>query len=164
MRLNAQPISELRLQRHHRWMVLWLKWFASFLAAAGAIAPLSRQAIEIAHHWLDKAEGLLFDIILIRAARHVRALPTLKHSAYRRTETHLRRAIIGSAIRRAVRSRRLDQRIAALSQDVQALVTRLLERVPHGLTRRRAIRARSELRGAACVCVCESVVLTTDTS
>src|SRR5690606_41962400 len=70
MRLNAPPISELRLQRYHRWMLLWLTWLAAFLAEVSAFAPLSRQATQIAHQWLDRAERLLIDIVLLRAAAH----------------------------------------------------------------------------------------------
>jgi hypothetical protein len=145
MRFNAPPISELRLQRYHRWMLLWLKRLAAFLMEAGAFALLSRQAKQLAHHWLDDVERLLTNIVLIRAARRVRTLPTLKHASHRRAETHMRRAIVGSAMRRALRSHRLDRRIAALSQDVEALIERLLKRLPRGLTRRRPIRTRPEM-------------------
>lgn len=145
MRLNAPPISELRLQRYQRWMLLWLKWLAAFLSETERFAPLSCQVTEIAHQWLDKIERLLIDIVLIRAAPRVRTIPTLKHAAHRRAETHMRRAIVGAATRRALRSRRLDQRITALSQAVEALVARLLKRLPRGLTRRRPVRVRPKM-------------------
>lgn len=145
MRLNAPPVSELRLQRYHRWMLLWLTWLAAFLAEVSAFAPLSRQATQIAHQWLDRAERLLIDIVLLRAAAHVRAIPALRHSAHRRVETHMSRAVIGAAMRRALRPKCLDQRIGALSQDVQGLVARLLKRLPRGLTRRRPVRTRPEM-------------------
>jgi len=162
--MNAPPISELRLQRHHRWMLLWLKWLAAFLSEAGALAPLSRQAEQVAHQWLDKVERLLINIVLIRAARRVRTIPTLKHSAHRRDETHMRRAIIGATMRRSLRPDRLDQRIAALSQGVQSLVTRLLKRLPRGLTRRRPVRTRPQTRAPEVAFVCVPAPQSADTS
>ena len=142
MRFNAPPISEHRLQRAQRWMLLWLKWFAAFLREARAFAPFSDHATAIAHQWLNRIEHLLVSIVMLRAAPHVRFNNALKHSAHRRIETHMRRAIIGSAIRRALRSKDLQKRIAALSQNVAALVARLLKRLPRGLTRRRPHRTR----------------------
>lgn len=164
MRLNAPPISELRLQRYQRWMLLWLRWLAAFLTEAGASAPLSRQAEQIAHQWLDKVERLLVDIVLIRAAARVRPLRALKHSAYRREEAHMARAVIGSAMRRALRPKRLDQRLTALSQDLQGLVARLLKRLPRGLTRRRPIRMRREMRAPTIAFVGAQAPLCADTS
>jgi hypothetical protein len=146
MRFNAPPISEHRLNRYHRWMLLWLTWFAAFLNEARAFAPFSAQATRIAHQWLDRIERLLVNIVLLRAAPRVRLNNTPKHSPRRRIGTHMRRAIIGSAMRRALRSKDLNQRIAALSQNVGALVARLLKRLPRGLTRRRPHHARPEAR------------------
>lgn len=164
MRLNAPPISELRLQRYHRWMLLWLTWVATFLAEVCAFAPLSRQATQIAHQWLDRAERLLVSIVLIRAAARVRTIPTLKHALHRRRETHLTRAIIGSAMRRMLRPKRLDQRIAALSQNLQSLVARLLKRLPRGLTRRRPVRTRHEMRAQHGIFACDSDTVSANTS
>jgi hypothetical protein len=149
MRFNAPPITEHRLQRYQRWVLLWLKWFAAFLREARAFAPFSDQAATIAHQWLDRIERILTSIVMLCAAPHVRVINAPKHSARRRTETHMRRAIIGSAMRRALRSKDLHQRIAALSQDVDALVARLLKRLPRGLTRRRPHHARLEPRQIA---------------
>jgi hypothetical protein len=149
MRVNAPPISEHRLNRYHRWMLLWLGWFAAFLKEARAFAPFSTQATAIAHRWLDRIERLLVSIVLLRVAPQVRPTGAPKHSSRRRTETHMLRAIIGSAMRRTLRSKDLNRRIAALSQDVNVLVARLLKRLPRGLTRRRPHRTRSEPRGNA---------------
>lgn len=145
-------------------MLLWLKWFAAFLVQAGALAPFSRQATQIAHQWLDCIERILVGIVLVRAAKRARTIPGLKHSTHRRTETHMSRAIIGSAMRRALRPKRLDQRIAALSQDVLGLVARLLKRLPRGLTRRRPIRTRPDMCSVARALVCDNAVLSADTS
>jgi len=148
MRFVAEPISDLRLQRFHRWALLWLTWFVGFLDAAGAFAPLSAQAERIGHHWLDRIERVLFAIVMLRAVPHVRALRTnrpfalhrLKHSA-------LARAVVGAKLRRALRPKALCQRIEALRRaDLSALVERILKRLPRGLTRRRPILARSEAR------------------
>lgn len=146
MRLNAPPISELRLQRYHRWMLLWLKWFAAFLSQAGAFAPLSRQAQALAHHWLDKVERVLVNILIIRAKAHVRPAKAAKHHPWRRKERHVRRAIIGARLRRTLRREGLSDRIAALSQNIEGLVARLARRLPRGLTRRRPAIPRREAR------------------
>lgn len=163
MRSSAPPISELRLQRFHRWALLWLKWFAAFLNAASAYAPLSKQATTIGHRWLDRIEIVLVSIILVRTARRIRPVRAPKH-CHRRTEAYLKRAIIGSAMRRMLRPRRLDQRIAALSQDTEALVARLLKRLPRGLTRRRSVRTRPEMRGEEGARVRANAPLAADTS
>jgi hypothetical protein len=164
MRFNAPPISQHRLHRYHRWMLLWLTWFAAFLQQARAFAPFSAQATAIAHQWLDRIERLLTNIILIRAAPHVRVMTPPKHSPRRRRETQMRRAVMGSALRRALRSKDLNQRIAALSQDVDALVARLLKRLPRGLTRRRPHHTRREPRSVACAVTCAEAALAPNTS
>jgi len=164
MRVNAPPISEHRLNRYHRWMLLWLTWFAAFLKQARAFAPFSAQAVAIAHRWLDRIERLLVSVVLLRAAPHVRPTGAPKHSSRRRTETHLQRAIIGSAMRRALRAKDLTQRIAALSQDVDGLVARLLKRLPRGLTRRRPHHTRPEPRGTARAAAYAEPVLSPNTS
>jgi hypothetical protein len=164
MRFNAPPITEHRLQRAQRWMLLWLKWFAAFLREARAVAPFSDQAATVAHQWLGRIERLLISIILLRAAPRVRGNIPPQHSPRRRIETHMRRAIIGSGMRRALRSKDLHQRIAALSQDVDALVARLLKRLPRGLTRRRPHRTRREGRPIAPAIAHAEAVLAADTS
>jgi hypothetical protein len=142
MRVNVPPISEHRLQRFQRWMLLWLKWFAAFLREARAFAPFSRQATATAHRWLDYVEGVAIDIAIIRAAPHMRFPNAVKRPPRRRRSQH-RRAIIGAAMRRALRSNDLLQRIAALS-DLDALTARLLKRLPCGLTRRRSHPTRPD--------------------
>jgi hypothetical protein len=164
MRVNAPPISEHRLSRYHRWMLLWLTWFAAFLKEARAFAPFSAQTTAIAHHWLDRIERLLITIVIIRAASLVRPTGAPKHSARRLAETHFFRAVIGSAMRRALRSKDLNKRIAALSQDVGALVQHLLKRLPRGLTRRRPHHARREPRAIAPRIVHPAAALSADTS
>ena len=164
MRSNAPAITELRLQRFHRWALLWLKWFASFLNAATAHTPITGQAAKVAHQWLARVEAVLISIVLVRAGARVRPVSTLKHSARRRIETHMARAIIGSAMRRSLRPRRLDQRIAALSQNIEALVARIAKRLPRGLTRRRPIRTRPELRGPEAAPLIDNTPLFSDTA
>lgn len=130
-------------------MLLWLKWFAAFLTRAEAFAPFSQQATAIAHQWLNHIERILVSIVALRAAPHVRVTNTPKHHTRPRTEQQLLRAVIGSAMRRSLRPKDLRQRIAALSQNIDGLVARLLKRLPRGLTRRRPIRACPEMRGTA---------------
>jgi hypothetical protein len=76
----------------------------------------------------------------------------------------MRRAVIGSAMRRTLRSKDLNQRIAALSQNVDVLVARLLKRLPRGLTRRRPHHTRPELRGIAHAIAYAEAALFPDTS
>jgi hypothetical protein len=164
MRVSAPPISEHRLNRYHRWMLLWLTWFAAFLKQARTFAPFSAQATTIAHLWLDRIERVLVNIVLARAAPQVRTINTLKHAQHSRIETHFLRAVIGSSMRRALRSKDLNQRIAALSQDVDALVARLVKRLPRGLTRRRPHHSRPEPHCAACAVAYTEAALSLDTS
>lgn len=94
---------------------------------------------------------------MLRAAPRVRRVnPRKGVSQHRRNDTALRRAIIGSAMRRALRPKNLSQRIEALTQSICGLVERLLKRLPRGLTRRRAILAAPD----ACVVDPLSAVLT----
>jgi hypothetical protein len=145
MRFVAEPISDLRLQRFHRWAMLWLKWFAAFLEQAGAWAPLSRQAQTACHIWLDRIECIIIRIVVVRAVRYVRRLPQRKGAAeHRHSAGSLPRAVIGSKLRRALRPKDLRQRIEALTQSIGSLVGILLRRLPRGLTRRRPIKARRE--------------------
>jgi hypothetical protein len=145
-------------------MLLWLSWFAAFLGEARTFAPFSAEATALARRWLDRIERLLISIILLRAAPRLRGNTPPKHSPRRRIETHMRRAIIGAAMRRALRSNDLHQRIAALLQNVDVLVARLLKRLPRGLTRRRPHHARPEPRGAACAVACAEAALAPNTS
>lgn len=149
MPFNAPIISQLRLGRIHRWAMLWLRWFAAFLEAAGAFAPLSAQAQAIAHRWLDNIEEALIWIVLLRAIPRMRPAGAPKHPDRRRNDSQLVRAFVGSAMRKALRARDLRRRIEALSQDIDALVVRLVKRLARGLTRRRPILARRETRQAA---------------
>lgn len=145
-------------------MLLWLAWFAAFLEKARVFAPLSAQATQIAHLWLDRIEQGLSCLIMLRAMPYVRRNNALHYASRRRTDTQMRRAIIGSAIRRSLRSKDLNQRIEALSQNVEALVARLLKRLPRGLTRRRPHRARPEPRRTAHPIICAEAALRADTS
>jgi len=140
MRFVAEPISQHRLSRFHRWAMLWLAWLAAFLEEAGALAPLSRQAETIAHQWLDRVERVILSIVLLRAAPQVRYLRQPHFSAIPRKDTALRRAIVGGALRRSLRHKSLSCRIEALSQDLDRLVARLVKRLPRGLTRCRPIQ------------------------
>ncbi len=145
MRFVAEPISNLRLQRFHRWAMLWLKWFVSFLDAAGALAPISAQAEQIGHKWLDRIERIIFAIVMLRAAPHIRAMRDRRPFAvHRLKQAALSRAVIGAKQRRAFRRKQLRARIEALTQSIDLMVVRLLKRLPRGLTRRRPILMRPE--------------------
>ena len=163
MRFNAPPISDLRLQRFHRWILLWLKWFAAFLSNAEAFAPFSQQATAIAHGWLDVIEQRLINLIVLRAfvrANRWRLAP--KHSPHRRKQKQLRRAIIGSKLRRAFRAEDLRTRIERLSQDLNVLVVQLLKRLP--LSRRRPIKPHPEARDPQALITLASPRVCADTS
>src|SRR5689334_17334415 len=119
MRFVAQPISDLRLQRFHRWALLWLTWFASFLDAASAFAPLTTQARTIGHRWLGRIERVLLAIVMLHAVRRVRSIKSHRPFAvHRLKQSGLSRAVIGSALRRSLRASDLHRRIEALRQGV----------------------------------------------
>jgi hypothetical protein len=165
MRFVAEPVSDLRLQRFHRWAMLWLKWFAAFLEGAVIFAPLSKQAQSLGHSWLDRIERIVMAIVMLRAVRHVRRIDPRKGVAeHRRKESALARAVVGSALRRSLRSKDLRERIARLTQSVDTFVTCLLRRLPRGLTRRRPIKARREMRRPLLRDACTPLPLTSDTS
>jgi hypothetical protein len=147
MRIAAKPVSELRLTRLHRWAMLWLKGFLAFLDAAAWFAPLSRQAKKIVHARLDSIERLIVSLLVIRVARRVHPL-NRQHFTLRRgvTRDGWRRAVLGSALRRALRPKDVRARIEALRQDISTLVARLARRLPRGLTRRRGSHAPPVLR------------------
>src|SRR5690349_13712593 len=156
MRFVAEPISNLRLQRFHRWAMLWLKWFAAFLDAAGAFAPISAQAEKLGHHWLDRVERVVLAIIMLRARPRVRCIQNKSFAVHRLKQDALRRAVIGAAMRRSLRPRQLRQRVDALMQDIDALAAHLLKRLPRGLTCRRPILARKEARFAHAPSACSA--------
>jgi len=151
MRFVAEPISELRLQRFHRWALLWLIWFVGLLDAAAGFAPLTRQAEAIGHAWLDRIERIIVAIVMLRAAPRVRALRTKRAFAlHRLKQSALARAVIGAKLRRAFRPKHLRQRIEGLRRiEIAVLVARLLKRLPRGLTRRRPILATPEQGGVS---------------
>ncbi len=166
MRFVAEPISNLRLQRFHRWAMLWLKWFAAFLKAAGALAPLSRQAQSIGHHWLDRIERIILAIIMLRAAPRVRRVKSHRPFAVHRLKQRaLPRAVIGSAMRRSLRPNDLRRRIdALLGVNISVLVARLLKRLPRGLTRRRPIITTPERSVSYALAILLAPALCADTS
>ena len=165
MRFVAEPFTHHRLQRIHRWAMLWLKWFAVFLDAAAGFAPLSKQAQTIGHSWLDRIERIVMAIVMLRAVRHVRrVIPRKGVAEHRRKESALTRAVIGSAMRRSLRSRDLRERIRRLTEDVDTLVARLLRRRPRGLTRRRPILPRRETNAALFCKPCLPFARASDTS
>ena len=164
MRFNPEPFTQHRLSRFHRWAMLLLKWISAFLDEAMLFAPLSKQAQDIAHQWLDRIERGIVAIIMLRAAPHVRRHPPLKHAEHPRSGAAFIRAVMGSAMRRPLRSKDLHRRIEALRQDIGVLVVRLLRRLPRGLTRRRPIKTQHEMRADAWPDVCAPPSLLSDTS
>ena len=123
--------------------MLWLVWFVAFLDGASAFAPITKQVEEIGHRWLDRIERIVMAIVMLCAVRHVRRVtPPRGVAQLHRNDSALARAVVGSALRRALRSRDLRQRIARLGQDLDTLIARLLRRLPRGLTRRRRIKPR----------------------
>ena len=141
MKFTRPPITTQRLQRYHRWALLWLTWFAAFLEAASAYNPLSRQAEALAHAWLDKFERLITNIIMLKAADRVRFLPPPKGRAQHPIkERAVRRAVLGVKLRRALRRHGARERALALRQDISPLIATLVRRLPRGLTRRAPVR------------------------
>jgi hypothetical protein len=166
MRFVAEPISQLRLQRFHRWALLWLTWFAGFLDVAVGFAPLTKQAEAIGHALLDRIERIIVAIVMLRAAPRVRALRTKRPFApHRLKQSALARAVIGSKLRRALRPKNLRQRSEGLRCiDIGVLVARLLKRLPCGLTRRRPILTAPEQGGVSLARSISTSALAEDTS
>jgi hypothetical protein len=168
MRFIRPTITNQRLQRFHRWALLWLTWFAAFLDQAAAYAPLTRQAKAAAHTCLDLIERIVLGIAMVRACQHVRVTQHAK--AWRERDlvcksTAMRRAIIGAKLRRALRPRDVRQRIAALSQGMGSFVAAILRRAPRGLTRRSQIAARPRaIVEDIFSALAPSALLSTDTS
>ncbi|MFT3727610.1 MAG: hypothetical protein QM759_07295 [Terricaulis sp.] len=139
MRFDAPPVSHLRQQRMHRWAMLWLAGFGAFLQAAAEFAPLSRHAQRIGHRWLDNIERIVIALVIYRVTCRFRPLHRRRGVPQPRAkQTQLIRAILGGRMRRALRPKDLHARIAALRQNLDALVAQMLKRIPRGLTRRRA--------------------------
>jgi hypothetical protein len=165
MRFVAEPISDLRLKRFHRWAMLWLRWFVAFLDSAEILAPLSKPTQAIGHQLLDRIERIIMAIVMLRAAPHVRRMRPRKGVAeHRRKESALARAVVGASLRRSLRAKDLRQRIARLTQNIDTLVARLLRRLPRGLTRRRPIRTRRKLCAPQLLDACEFFPLLNNTS
>ena len=164
MRFVAEPFTQHRLQRFHRWAMLWLTWFAAFLDAASQVAPLAQPARAIAHRWLDRIERVVLAVVVLRVVRQVRGMQPRKGVAeHRRKECGLARAVVGSSLRGALHSKNLRERIERLRQDIDALVARLLRRLPRGLTRRRPIKIQ-RAHTARISCAFQRPACTGDTS
>jgi hypothetical protein len=154
-------ITRHRLSRLHRWAMLWLAWFAEFLEGAADFGPLSKQAQAVAHTWLDAVEKRIFVIIIARAAPHFRAQP---RRAYKHHRAGIRRAFMGSRLRRALRSKDICTRALKLAQDLDALVAMHRRRVARGLTRLMAKLTRPEQPPLALVSAPQSAPAVADTS
>lgn len=158
----AAPITHHRLTRLHRWAILWLNWFAAFLAEACEFAPLPNDVRAIAHSWLDEIERLVLDIAIRRAAPHVRLTRAVITGLGR--QAGVRRAIVGSRLRRSLRAKDLCIRAAALSRKIDVFVARILRRLPRGLTRRRALHTRPELNAVQLARLFATALAARDTS
>lgn len=146
MRSDASITTAQSTQRLGRWVAFWLRWIALVLAAAERLGPLPAPARALAHGWLDRIERSLMSIVIVRAAARMRKPNRQGRPRLRRGRGHVRRAIAGLVLRRALRSRDWRERIAALSRDVESLVAQVLRRLPCGPTRLCAIAARPEAR------------------
>lgn len=142
--------------------MLWLLWFAGFLEIAHAFAPLSRQAEAIAHAWLDHIERWIFTIVLARAAPYLTPKGRRSYGPrYRRVA--LRRALMGSRLRRALRAKDICERAAALAADINDLVAAHIRRLARGLTRLCPIAACPDSFDPAPAFACADVCMS-DTS
>ncbi len=165
MKFARPPISTQRLQRYHRWALLWLTWFAAFLEAASAYNPLSRQAEALAQAWLDKFERLITNIIMLKAAERVRFLPPSRlHAKHTIKARALRRAVLGVDLRRALRRHDARERALALRQDIAPLIAALVRRLPRGLTRRAPVRTIARRDSTLCVRIAAATAHFSDSS
>jgi hypothetical protein len=162
-----RPIfANRRLERFHRWALLWLTWLAAVLDNAATYAPLSQQVKSLTHAYLDQIARVIVSIVMIRASYQVRQLPPKHWSehAHACKVTSLRRAVMGVKLWRELRQGDVRQPIAALRQDMDTLTARVVRRLPRGLTRRRPIHTRPELRATALLGVFLTPPLAADTS
>lgn len=148
--MRPPPIfPKLRLARLMTCARLWLVWLMAQLAAIGS-APIERWLRERTD---DMALGIGWLIVLHAWLRLPRRAAPARNRRHGRLKTRgLRRAIVGSALRRALRARGAAARIAALSAIVanpEPHIARLARRLRRGLSRLRTIapvRARAVLR------------------
>ena len=104
MRFKRPSISNLRLQRLHRWALLWLTWFVAQIDKAVAHAVLTQDLRAAAHRWLDTIERVIVGIVVIQAAQRIRRRP----QRMRRFSEYInarptRRTILGARLRRDLR-------------------------------------------------------------
>jgi hypothetical protein len=149
MRFNASTQSTQRFTRLHRWAMLWLRWLRALIDGIEAVMPLSAQALSFAHKRLDRIERVVVSLALLRATPRVRRSAGQRGFHAPRRDAGFMRALLGVRVRRALRSKDLRTRIAALAQGAGALAARLLKRLPCGLTRLRPIMPRVETRAQA---------------
>ncbi|MFT3727112.1 MAG: hypothetical protein QM759_04745 [Terricaulis sp.] len=145
--------------------MLWLSWFAAFLQVAAEFEPISKLAYQLAHSRLAWIERLILSIVIIRVAPKVRRVIRRKGMPeHRQIRTAFIRAVMGSRIRRMLRSKDLHRRIAALRHNIDDLIALVLKRLPCGLTRRRPILPRPESSCTSQDDACCAPALCADTS
>ena len=136
------PLSNHRLARLTAWARLWLVWFVGVcLTHFGADAPQSWR--RGARRQLGKAARMVAQLIFLHAAARVGPLPRRAiHRHGRRKQAGGARAIIGAALRRALRGKDLPSRLASiltLMRDSEHHIAKLARRLARGLTRLRVI-------------------------
>jgi hypothetical protein len=143
----ASFVSHHRLARLTAWARLWLVWFVgAFVCWLGA-TPAPRQTRD----HLNAARRILGRLIFLQAAARMRAPPKANHRHGRLKQRAIKRALIGSRLRRALTGKgdcyhRLGALLTAW-RDTERHFAALMRRLRRGLTRLRTIapvRARAE--------------------
>ena len=121
MHFIRPTITNQRLQRFHRWVLLWLTWFAAVIEYGSAFAPLSQHAKTLAHAYLDQIQRLIVAMVMIRAAAQVRRPAGRQVFAeHQRKERGFERALLSVKLWRDLR-----QRIAVAPRHARARQTRV---------------------------------------
>lgn len=134
MRHAPEPsISHHRLSRLALWAGLWLARLAALLFGGAYEAPMIDRITQ-------RFSRIVRGIIFLRVAMAMPRLRQQRRPWPLRTLVAERRAVFGSAVRRALRGRTLAERIAKLREvmtNIDAVCARLLRRLRRGLSRRR---------------------------
>ena len=85
------------------------------------LGPPPRDALAIAHKWLDAIERPILSIIWGRVAPHIRTSAPRIHGP-KPKHTRLHRIVTGARLRKALRDKDLRTREAKLAQNLDALI------------------------------------------
>ncbi|MGE0742062.1 MAG: hypothetical protein AB7O98_12030 [Hyphomonadaceae bacterium] len=150
-------LSDRSLAQLACWAGFWLAYLGDLFAGAGVELWFERAAAP----FVREVRGLIERLVVVHAHRRWRGrfVRVYGPKAYKQA----RRAVLGAHLRRALRARDLRTQIAkarAALRNIGALVTHMLRRLAHGMSRilsRVAVRTHNDaarsiwLRAAPCL-------------